>query len=268
MVPLCDGGTYALGAWVNEQRRQFRLGTLKAWRAELLDELGMVWSVTDARFYRNLSVARGYYAVHGTLAAHKDAVFENVAVGQWLANLRKPGGLGKDEERAEVCRATLVAIDPDWNPKNWPIDWQRHYAALTGLLGEGATLAEIVPGVTFRGQDIGTWLTTQRQSWEHLSDGQRERLAQHGVVPLPPEPEAPAKPPKATSGAFERGVAALAQDKARTGSVKVPRAHVEVLPDGTKVKLGVFLSNTKARRAKRTKDKLQQLAALGLGWAA
>ncbi|AEM88776.1 DEAD/DEAH box helicase [Streptomyces violaceusniger] len=262
-----DGGTYALGAWVSEQRRQFRLGTLKAWRAELLDDLGMVWSVTDARFYKNLSAARGYYAVHGTLAAPKDAVFEDVAVGQWLANLRKPGGLGKDEERAEVRRTALVAIDPDWNPA-WPVDWQRRYAALSSLLEEGATLAEILPGVTFRGQDVGAWLTTQRESWEQLSDGQRERLAQLGVVPLPPEPEAPGNPPKAALGAFERGVAALAQYKARTGSVKPPRAHVEVLPHGTQVKLGVFLSNTKARRAKLTPDKLQRLANLGLDWAA
>ncbi|MER7050044.1 helicase associated domain-containing protein [Streptomyces jumonjinensis] len=68
--------------------------------------------------------------------------------------------------------------------------------------------------------------------------------------------------------AFEKGVAALAQYKARTGSVKVPRAHVEVLPDGSEVKLGVFLSNNRSRRAKLTSDKLQALAGLGLEWAA
>ncbi|MFF0001143.1 hypothetical protein [Streptomyces avermitilis] len=47
----------------------------------------------------------------------------------------------------------------------------------------------------------------------------------------------------------------------------VPRAHVEQLEDGTEVRLGVFLSNTKSRRAKRNADKLQQLANLGLDWA-
>ncbi|RPF39316.1 hypothetical protein EDD92_9558 [Streptomyces sp. TLI_185] len=34
------------------------------------------------------------------------------------------------------------------------------------------------------------------------------------------------------------------------------------------MKLGVFLSNTKSRRAKLAADKLQQLANLGLAWAA
>jgi hypothetical protein len=48
----------------------------------------------------------------------------------------------------------------------------------------------------------------------------------------------------------------------------VSRSHVEVLPDGTEVKLGVFLSNTKSRRGKLTADKLQALADLGLDWAA
>ncbi|MFC8175242.1 hypothetical protein [Streptomyces sp. NPDC057325] len=39
------------------------------------------------------------------------------------------------------------------------------------------------------------------------------------------------------------------------------------MPDGTEVKLGVFLSNTKTRRAKLTVDKLAALASLGLEWA-
>ncbi|MFF6937637.1 Helicase associated domain protein [Streptomyces sp. NPDC008312] len=88
-----DGATYALGTWVSEQRRAFRLGTLKAWRADLLNEVGMVWSVADAGFWKNLTAARAYFSVRGSLAAPKDAAVEGVAVGQWLANLRKAGGL-------------------------------------------------------------------------------------------------------------------------------------------------------------------------------
>ncbi|WP_374202073.1 hypothetical protein [Streptomyces sp. AC550_RSS872] len=47
-----------------------------------------------------------------------------------------------------------------------------------------------------------------------------------------------------------------------------PRAHIVRLEDGTEVKLGVLLSNTKTRRAKLTADKLAALAELGLEWAA
>nr|QIY67813.1 helicase [Streptomyces sp. RPA4-2] len=38
------------------------------------------------------------------------------------------------------------------------------------------------------------------------------------------------------------------------------------MPDGTQVRLGVFLSNSKSRRATLTADKLAALAALGLNW--
>ncbi|MFI0779336.1 helicase associated domain-containing protein [Streptomyces sp. NPDC021212] len=261
-----DGGTYALGAWVSEQRRQFRLGTLKPWRAELLEELDMVWSVTDARFWKNLAAARVYHTVHGTLAAPKDAVVDGVAVGQWLANLRKAGGLGRDEERAADRRRALEAIDPDWNP-DWPIDWQRRYAALASLIADQATLAELLPGVTLGDQDIGAWLKAQREGWEQLSDGQRERLARLGVTPLPKPEEPPAKARKGALGAFERGIAALAQYKARTGSVKVPRAHIEtVVVNGQEhsVRLGVWRSNMRSRQAALSDVQRQQLADLGV----
>ena len=51
----------------------------------------------------------------------------------------------------------------------------------------------------------------------------------------------------------------------------VPGGHTEtIVIDGQEhpVKLGVFLSNTKSRRAKLTADKLAALADLGLEWAA
>ncbi|MEV5161077.1 Helicase associated domain protein [Streptomyces sp. NPDC053728] len=265
-----DGITYALGAWVSEQRRAFRLGTLKAWRADLLNEVGMVWSVADAGFWRNLTAARNYHSVHGSLAAPKDAMVDGVAVGQWLANLRKAGGLGKDQDRAAQRRAALESIDPDWCPE-WSTEWQRHYATARALLSEEGGLTEVLPGVIVHGCDIGAWINRQREHtvWENLLPEQRQRLEDLGLTPLPPAPAR--KKAATTSGAFERGILALEQYKARTGSLTVPRAHIEtVVVDGQEhaVKLGVFLTNNKTRRAKLTADKLAVLAALGLEWAA
>ncbi|MFF5900208.1 Helicase associated domain protein [Streptomyces argenteolus] len=261
--------TYALGAWVSEQRRAFRLGTLKAWRADLLNELGMVWSVADAGFWRNLTAARTYFSVHGTLAAPKDAVVDGVAIGQWLANLRKAGGLGKDQERAAERRAALEGIDPEWNP-GWSVEWQRHYATARTLLAEEHGLTEILPGVTVHGCDVGAWVHRQLQHtvWENLLPEQRKRLEGMGLTPLP---ATPARKTASAAGSFERGVLALEQYRNRTGTLTVPRAHIEtVVIDGQEhlVKLGVFLANSKSRRAKLAADKLAVLAALGLDWAA
>ncbi|MFE9701401.1 helicase associated domain-containing protein [Streptomyces sp. NPDC006270] len=71
----------------------------------------------------------------------------------------------------------------------------------------------------------------------------------------------------ARAGAFERGLAALAQYAEREGTVVGGRSWSEELPDGTAVRLGVWLSNVKSRRATLTGEQLQRLAALGLEWA-
>ncbi|MEU8134988.1 helicase associated domain-containing protein [Streptodolium elevatio] len=111
-----------------------------------------------------------------------------------------------------------------------------------------------------------------------LTAAQRERLAELGIKPLaaPKAPKAPKAAQKAAGGpssAFEKGLAALRQYRDRTGSVTVPRNHVEALEaasgDGgepMEVKLGVWLSNTKSRRAKLTDDQLDRLAEEGLDW--
>ncbi|POX36382.1 helicase [Streptomyces sp. Ru73] len=265
-------GPYPLGQWTAEQRRAYGAGTMSGARAERLERLGMVWGAADAAFEENLAAARVYFEQHGTLAAPRPATALDKPVGQWLSNLRRPGALAGHPERA----AALAAIDPDWNPA-WPIDWQRHYAAVRECLTGGAAVADLLPGVTVNGNDIGRWLARQREhiTWTKLSAGQRERLEQLGVEPLP-APKAAGKGRKGGSGAFERGVAALRRYKARTGSVgPVSRSHVEVLEEGwdgdggavVEVRLGVFLSNTKCRRAKLTADQLAQLAQLGLDWA-
>ncbi|MFF1561559.1 helicase associated domain-containing protein [Streptomyces sp. NPDC058279] len=129
-----------------------------------------------------------------------------------------------------------------------------------------ATLNDIVPGVTVRGEDIGRWLATQRRDWKLLGDEQQTRLAQLGVTPAA-EPAAPGRPRRASGSAFERGVDALAQYAAREGRVVVPRTHTEELPDGTPVRLGVWLSNTRTRRDGLTPEQRERLAALGIDWA-
>lgn len=69
------------------------------------------------------------------------------------------------------------------------------------------------------------------------------------------------------SDAFTRGVAALQQYIQREEKTVVGRQHVEELPDGTTVRLGVFLSNQKNRRDRLSEQQLAALAELGLAWA-
>jgi hypothetical protein len=212
--------------------------------------------------------------VAGTLAAPRHATALDTPVGQWLTNLRRSGGLGKDPERAARRAAQLAAIDPDWNPGQlgWTVDWQRHYTGLRTLLKSDGMLEEIVPGVTHRGDDIGRWLGRQMRDWTRLNAEQQQRLTELGVKPAQRPQKTPARSGAKAgtakgSDAFTRGLAALAQYIQREARTVVPRGHTEHLDDGAPVRLGIWLSNQKNRRDRLTEHQLAALAELGLDWA-
>ncbi|MFE9934599.1 helicase associated domain-containing protein [Streptomyces sp. NPDC005533] len=266
-------GAYPLGRWLSDQRRAYRAGTMTGERAAELEELGIVWDTADAAFEQNLGATRAYYELHGTLAAPRGATILDIAIGQWLTNVRRPGGLGKDPGRVQRRAAALAAIDPDWNPGTlgWTVDWQRHYAYLAQLLAEGARLAAIVPGVTRHGEDVGRWLATQRRDWDRLNEEQQRRLGELGVTKAVRARKAPSKttaaPEPRTGGtAFQKGLEALQQYVARQGGMP-GRGVVERLPDGTQHRVGIWISNQKARRDKLDQAQLHALADLGVQWA-
>ena len=197
-----------------------------------------------------------------------------------MANLRRKGaknGLGKDPQRAAARAAQLTAIDPDWNCP-WPLDWQRHYRVLADLVDADGTLPHIAPGVTFNGDDLGTWRWRQQEpgTWTQLSPEQQERLSRLGIQPdeaPSPDPATPKTTKEKAQQAFQRGLQALAQWVEREGAERpVPRGHSEqIVVDGEKepvtVKLGVWVSNTKTRRDRLTEEQRTALRDLGVDWA-
>ncbi|MGW6890390.1 helicase associated domain-containing protein [Streptomyces chartreusis] len=164
-------------------------------RVAQLEQLGMVWRLADERFQENLEAAKAYYDQHWTHCAPPTATALDRPVGQWLSNLRRPGALEGHPE----WETALKEIDEYWNPA-WPADWQRHYAAVRELLRDEEGQADVIPGVTCHGMDVGKWLAKQRQHtiWTGLTDAQREVLEQLGIVPLPPG----RKPPPRLRGGF------------------------------------------------------------------
>ncbi|WP_410534704.1 Helicase associated domain protein [Streptomyces sp. KL2] len=271
---------FPLGRWVHQQRRALRAGELEERRKTLLDapEAGMVWEPGEEAWENKLAALRSYRRTHGHLAPRQNAVWDDpaggdpVPIGQHMANLRRKGGLGKDPQRAAERAEQLAAIDEDWNCP-WPLNWQRHWAVLAHLSEDepSGALPDIQPGVTFDGDDLGRWIQRQQRDWNLLTTQQQERLTQLGLKPT--QQPAPAPAAKSTmkgkpSAAFQRGLQALAQYIQREGKTVVGRAHVEELPDGTTIKLGVFLSNQKARHNRLNAEQRTALTELGYTWAA
>ncbi len=279
--------SFPLGRWVHQQRKALRAGELEPRRKKLLDapEAGMVWEPGEEAWETKLAALRSYRRATGHLAPRQDAVWGEseteglVPVGQLLANLRRKGGLGKNPERAALRAQQLAAIDPDWDCP-WPLDWQRHYRHLAHLAEDepGGVLPDVQPGVLMDGDDIGRWLERQKnpRTWKQLSTEQQERLSRLGVQPAQAPPPAPAtkgaaKGPTKAQHAFQRGLTALAQWVEREGAQRpVPRgAVVELVVDGepVPVRLGVWVSNTRARRDSLTAEQLDALRELGMQWA-
>lgn len=236
----------------------------------------MVWEPGEEAWEGKLAALRSFRRATGHLAPRQDAVWGEgeamVPVGQHMANLRRKGGLGKDPDRAAVRAQQLAAVDEDWNCP-WPLDWQRHYRVLADLVHADGVLPAIEPGVLFEGDDIGRWLERQKNpgTWAQLLPEEQERLSQLGVQPAQAPPPAPAAArtttgPSKAQVAFQRGLTALTQWVEREGDRPVPRKAVEILPDGTETKLGIWYSNTKSRRDKLTVEQLDALRKLGVDW--
>ncbi|WP_079159774.1 DEAD/DEAH box helicase [Streptomyces griseus] len=274
---------FPLGRWVHQQRKALRAGELEKRRKTLLDapEAGMLWEPGEEAWETKLAALRSYRRASGHLAPRQDAMWGEgeamVPIGQHMANLRRKGGLGKDPKRAAERAKQLAAVDPDWNCP-WPLSWQRHYRVLADLVEADGVLPYIAPGVTFEGDDIGTWRWRQQEpgTWAQLMPEQRERLEALGVrgatlpVAIAPATTSATKGPSKAQQAFQRGLAALAQYIAREGESSVKRTHREkVVIDGQEhdLALGIWYSNQKQRRDKLTAEQLDALRKLDVRWA-
>lgn len=275
---------FPLGRWVHQQRKALRAGELEERRKTLLDaaEAGMVWQPGEEAWENKLAALRSYRRATGHLAPRQDQVWGEgqtmVPIGQHLANLRRKGGLGKDPKRAATRAAQLAEIDPDWNCP-WPLNWQRHHHVLADLVDADGHLPHITPGVLMDGDDIGKWLQQQKQpgTWKQLSTEQQDRLTRLAITPAKapsPAPAAPqaAKDPNKAQQAFQRGLTALTQWIEREGHRPVPRRHSEQItlddqPEPMTVNLGVWITNTRARRNGLTPEQRTVLAKLGMRWA-
>nr|WP_280842448.1 DEAD/DEAH box helicase [Kitasatospora phosalacinea] len=292
-------GNFPLGKWLSDRRHERSTGDMPAYRVILLDSLGMIWSVSDARFEAGLAWARQWAAEHhGSLAAPARASIGGYAIGTWLVELRAQAEVPEGEPGAlpEARRRALEAIDPWWCPA-WPITWQRTYAACRAwwLACDGRVDWPGLPvDTSFEGEAIGRWVRAQRGAWAQLAEEQRDLLLALGIEEDPElaaetaaKAERATRPVRARSDRFAQHLEALRAFAEREGHVRVPRQHKEPLEvpamaaegaeeagaeDGAVevvlLGLGAWLSNQRSRRAKLTFEQLVALGRAGVEWAA
>ncbi|MFI6158153.1 Helicase associated domain protein [Kitasatospora sp. NPDC051170] len=266
-----EEGNFPLGKWLSDRRTEHAAGELARHRVDMLDALGMIWSVSDARFEAGLDWARVWAKGHGgSLAAPARASIGGYAIGTWLSELRAAAAVPADQPGALAPerRAALEEIDPFWCPA-WPITWQRTYATARQwwLECDGKVDWATLPVDTvFEGEQLGRWVKAQRASWPELAEDQRDLLSAIGLEEdqelVAAKAAAEAKPKLSRADRFQLHLGALAEFVEREGHARVPRPY----KTGEGLSLGAWLNNTKARRDKLSAEQVGQLEALGVAW--
>ncbi|WP_436986498.1 Helicase associated domain protein [Streptomyces sp. enrichment culture] len=260
---------FALGVWIARQRSSRNRGELSAERVGQLDELGMIWAHAEVAFAEGLSAARGWAAEHGHLLAPADAMWEGYPVGLWLKNQRAVARQGKGGQGAVGLsaqrRRALENIDPSWCP-SWSVSWQRCFHLARLHVRSGKVLPEEAGCLVVQGEDLGQWAVSQRRQWDTLGAARQWLLREElGLGPLQDSEKVIAAPRRTRAQVWAANVAAARQYQQREGHLEVPHRHVEEV-GGDACALGVFIANSRARRARLAPERVEELSKLGVRW--
>ncbi|MGW6489338.1 helicase associated domain-containing protein [Streptomyces sp. NPDC055056] len=134
-------------------------------------------------FAVGLGHARAHAGEHGHLAvSDKNLVYQGFALGRWLAGQRYQAGRTARPTRRALA---LAGVDPWWNPV-WELSWQRSYARLRQVAGDGGDLLRAFgpAGAFFPGADqaLGVWVSRQCGVYQRLHRDQQRLLADVGLT--------------------------------------------------------------------------------------
>ena len=154
-----DPEGYPLGQWILKTRQQKLNGCLKEERIAQLDEIGMVWSIFDAKWEKAYALAAAYYEENGNLNIPRSYVTAaGERLGVWLANQQWSYPKGKlTEEQIE----RLDRIGMYWGNRN-DRQWNQGYQEAKRYFEAHGDLKVPVNYVSPEGYALGKWVKRQR----------------------------------------------------------------------------------------------------------
>jgi len=236
-----------LGHWLFKQRQLKKRGKLSPDRVHLLEALGIQWRPVDAQWEETFNLLETYKAMHGHVRIPIDQDFQGKPLGKWLNAqrlLKRRGQLTADRVRR------LEALGIEWDPK--VADWEDKYA-LAKAYGAERGHVSVEAKEMYRGQLLGSWLTTQRRFRRlgKLSENHIKRLEDLGVEWNPRD------------ALWEKGYALLVAFRAEKGNVLVQKDETF-----RGMKLGAWVDNQRQKRKRRklSAGRVEGLEALGVEW--
>ena len=155
---------YPLGKWINNARKRRNDGKLTEERIRQLDQMGMIWSVFDAKWEQGYALAMNYAAKHGDLNVPVNyTTEEGEKLGAWILNQRtayakemlSQDQIGRLEEIGSYCGNRN---DRQWNEV---------YGAAKRYFEANGDLDVPVAYVSPEGYALGKWVRRQQYAYRN-----------------------------------------------------------------------------------------------------
>ena len=229
-----DDDDYGLGLWVNSQRNNYDKEILSVDRKRRLEELnGWRWDPHAANWEEGFSYLEDYVKQHGDARVPYGYEVDGYKLRGWVQNQRAKKATGKlDADRV----SRLENLHPTWTWASRDTRWEEGFSYLQDYVKQNGH-ARVPYGYEVDGYKLGVWVSNRRnQKAEGKLDADRvSRL----------ENLHPTWTWASLGAEWEYWFSYLEDYVKQYGDARVPPSY-EV--DGHK--LGVWVSNTRARYAK------------------
>lgn len=155
---------YPLGKWINNARKRRNDGKLTEERIRQLDQMGMIWSVFDAKWEQGYALAMNYAAKHGDLNVPVNyTTEEGEKLGAWILNQRTAYA---KEMLSQDQIGRLEKIGIYWGNRN-DRQWNEVYGAAKRYFEENGDLDVPVAYVSPEGYALGKWVRRQQYAYRN-----------------------------------------------------------------------------------------------------
>ena len=160
----------SLGSWIGKQRKNYRDKKLSDVEIDLLNQIGMVWSLDDYEWNKIYKLANEYYKENGHLVVPKDyKTNEGIYLEKWIVKQRKLFG---EDVLSDKEISLLNSIGMEWAPIDYK--WFVKYNLAVSYYKANGDL--LVPSryVTAEGVNLGLWIKHQRKRYQENRISERE----------------------------------------------------------------------------------------------
>ena len=157
-----------LGKWINQLRfyrkNNIQSNFLTNQRIIMLNNLGMIWNVTDHLWEVNYNEAKSYYQEFGNLNVPVNYVTENkVKLGLWISRIKGlQTGIIKGNKLTDHQVKLLNDIGMNWNNK-YHLDWLKGFEEAKRYYQEFGNLNLKQTFKSNSGFKLGRWIYLQRE---------------------------------------------------------------------------------------------------------